>query len=245
MLSGAKRFLAVTAIAGAGALCMQQPGIADPATLSAYGVSISALGTTLAAVPLATGANSTQTILTIPVNPLVNSGTIEATTTTDPGTGVETAFAETQDLAISLAGLATLSASAITATCTATPGQAPTGSATVANGVLNDVLPLTPPIVLAANPAPNTVVGIPGVLTLTLNEQINNPDGSLTVNAAHLSLLGPGGGNIIISSATCGPALLPVSMVSSSVAVAAGGLAVLAIGAFGTRRMIVRGRTTA
>jgi hypothetical protein len=40
---------------------------------------------------------------------------------------------------------------------------------------------------------------------IVLNEQIENPDGSLTVNAAHMFLLGPiAVGEMIIGSSTCG-----------------------------------------
>jgi hypothetical protein len=48
---------------------------------------------------------------------------------------------------------------------------------------------------------------------MTVNEQIQNPDGGLTVNAAHLVVPpGPGGEpsvDIVIASATCGPATTP------------------------------------
>ncbi|MFG2715298.1 choice-of-anchor P family protein [Streptomyces goshikiensis] len=47
---------------------------------------------------------------------------------------------------------------------------------------------------------------------MTVNEQIQNPDGGLTVNAAHLTIpgfLGESGVDIVIASATCGPATTP------------------------------------
>src|SRR5882757_1206847 len=76
-------------------------------------------------------------------------------------------------------------------------------------------------------PAPNTTVDVKlpavgNVAKLILNEQIHNPDGSLTVNAVHLHLLGGhgigaiGGGDVIISSATCGPAGLPMPVASGA-----------------------------
>ncbi|MQA03950.1 MAG: hypothetical protein GEV07_14900 [Streptosporangiales bacterium] len=37
-------------------------------------------------------------------------------------------------------------------------------------------------------PAPNTKIGVPGLLEITLNEQISNDDGSLTVNAVHVEV---------------------------------------------------------
>jgi hypothetical protein len=59
---------------------------------------------------------------------------------------------------------------------------------------------------------PNLTIGIPGVLTVVADEQIHHADGSLTVNALHITLLGPGlagalgSGNIVLASSTCGAA---------------------------------------
>ncbi|MBU2698218.1 choice-of-anchor P family protein [Pimelobacter sp. 30-1] len=49
---------------------------------------------------------------------------------------------------------------------------------------------------------PNAKVEIPGVVTITANEQIANADGTFTVNALHLNLLGQI--DLTIASATCG-----------------------------------------
>ncbi|MFI5606070.1 choice-of-anchor P family protein [Amycolatopsis sp. NPDC051903] len=64
-------------------------------------------------------------------------------------------------------------------------------------------------------------LGPVNVATLILNEQIHNPDGSLTVNAPHLKLLGGvvgalGSGDVILSSATCGPAAPPMPLASGT-----------------------------
>jgi hypothetical protein len=59
---------------------------------------------------------------------------------------------------------------------------------------------------------PNLKVGIPGVLAVIANEQIHNADGSLTVNALDITLLGGsltgavGSGHIVLASSTCAPA---------------------------------------
>jgi hypothetical protein len=50
--------------------------------------------------------------------------------------------------------------------------------------------------------APNGKLEIPQVLTLTVNEQMANADGTFTVNALHLNLFGQI--DLIVSSATCG-----------------------------------------
>lgn len=50
---------------------------------------------------------------------------------------------------------------------------------------------------------PNSTIGIDGLLKLTINEQVNNPNGTFTVNAVHLDL-GDGQLEVVIASATCG-----------------------------------------
>ncbi|NYI43180.1 hypothetical protein BJ993_000260 [Nocardioides aromaticivorans] len=49
---------------------------------------------------------------------------------------------------------------------------------------------------------PNAKVEIPGLLTITANEQISNADGTFTVNALHVNLLGQV--DLVVASATCG-----------------------------------------
>lgn len=79
--------------------------------------------------------------------------------------------------------------------------------------------------VVNADPAPNTkidvnLVGV-DIAEIIFNEQIKNADGGLTVNAVHLKLLGGvlgsiGTGDLVLSSATCGPAGLPIPMASGA-----------------------------
>lgn len=58
---------------------------------------------------------------------------------------------------------------------------------------------------------PNLKIGIPGVLEVITNEQIHHADGSLTVNALDITLLGGnltgavGSGHIVLASSTCAP----------------------------------------
>lgn len=67
---------------------------------------------------------------------------------------------------------------------------------------------------------PNQTVGLPGLVQITVNEQIKNDDGSLTVNALHIKLLGGqlagalGSGDVVLSSATCAPAAATVPSTS-------------------------------
>jgi hypothetical protein len=101
-----------------------------------------------------------------------------------------------------LAG-ATPTASVITAQCKSTEDGI-TGSSDLADLDLGKIGHIS-----AATP--NLKVGIPGVLQVIANEQIHNADGSLTVNALDIKLLGGalkavGSGRIVIASATCAAA---------------------------------------
>jgi hypothetical protein len=98
---------------------------------------------------------------------------------------------------------ATPTASVITAQCKSTASGI-TGSSDLADLNLGKIGHIT-----AATP--NLKLGIPGVLQVVANEQIHNADGSLTVNALDIKLLGGtlkavGTGRIVIASATCAAA---------------------------------------
>ncbi|MCA1705777.1 MAG: hypothetical protein LC808_21940, partial [Actinobacteria bacterium] len=78
-------------------------------------------------------------------------------------------------------------------------------------------------VTLPLNPAPNTV--FPGQIETVgdsfryiFNEQITNPDGSLTVYAAHLDMLGPIAiGDVYIGRVDCGfPATVTPTTLSTS-----------------------------
>lgn len=71
-----------------------------------------------------------------------------------------------------------------------------TGSTTIA-----DLNALGVPVNLPVD-KPNAKVEIPGLLTITANEQIANANGTFTVNALHVNLLGQV--DLTIASATCG-----------------------------------------
>ncbi len=111
-------------------------------------------------------------------------------------TGVITSTADATDASSTIAGvtasltaLVSLTATAISSSCTFnTNTSVVSGSATIAGGQIT--LPLTT-ITLAANPAPNTIVaGLAGIATVTLNAQTVQGDGTLTVTAIQVQLLG-------------------------------------------------------
>jgi hypothetical protein len=225
-----RKALGVTALASAGVLFLQQPGVASAATLKAYGASVNALGLTAGPTPVSTVASPNNSLASLTVGTLLSTGTLTTVVGIDPA-GTETATATVQNANASFPA-GTFSATNIEATCTAQVGQPPAGSTTIGNGIITT--PNQPPITVVNNPAPNTTVSLPGVATIVLNEQIVNGDGSLTVNGAHITILRQGGGDVILASATCGPASVPVPMISAQGALAAGGLAI--IGFAGVRR---------
>lgn len=203
------------------------PASAAPGDGSAYGVKVNVtlLGSPAVNVgPLAAASTSgptTATLASATVPGIVTTGVITTSATKDANTGEVDSQASTANVGLPLlTALGNVHAGAIVAKCTATQSGV-TGSTTLTNAALGSLG------ALAASPAPNTVVSIAlpivgNVATLTLNEQISNADGSLTVNAFHLHLLGGGGvgslgsGDVIISSATCGPAALPIPMASGA-----------------------------
>lgn len=115
------------------------------------------------------------------------------------------ASGQTSGLSLSL-GLATLTSDAILARCTASSTGDPTGSTTLVNPVVT--VGGLPVVVLPVNPAPNTaVINIPGIGSLLLNAQTENPDGSISVTAFDLQLLPAvgGGAHLTLGDITCGP----------------------------------------
>ena len=184
---------------------------------SAYGASVTLtlLGVgPITAGPLAAASTDGPTedsLATANVPGVLSAGLINTSATLDETTGQVDSSASTADPAVGVLGPAnTIRATLVEATCTATR-TGNSGASTLADAQLGSLGTVD------ANPAANTTIDVPGVASITINEQIDNDDGSLTVNAIHIRLLGGslasvGSGDVIISSATCGPAGLPVSM---------------------------------
>jgi hypothetical protein len=96
------------------------------------------------------------------------------------------------------------------------------------------------PLLLDANPAPNTTITVPGVATVTLNQQTTAPDGTLTVNAVYISLLGSTQ-TLTLGTSVCNSAdLAPVGILPGvAMPIGLGTLGLLALGGTGyyfTRR---------
>ena len=200
----------------------------DPAvTGSAYGfyVSVSILGSppnvagpeptvTLPAEGGSEEASAPSAAAVFGPATLFTSGPLAVTTEGTTGaSGSVTSTATIDD--INTSGEEVFTADNLESTCTASESGV-TGSTTVTNGTLRisegdpDVEGDDTNIDIPADPAPNTthegtIEAVGDTFRYVFNEQIENPDGSITVNAAHQYLLGPAGvGDLIIGQVVCG-----------------------------------------
>ncbi|MEU5690260.1 choice-of-anchor P family protein [Actinosynnema sp. NPDC020468] len=211
-------------LAAAALLTAAAPASAAPGDASAFGAKagITLLGgTALAAGPFAAAAAAgptTDTFAGVDKPGVLRTGVLSASASRDENTGAvsSTASATDADLGLLAGTTGGVTAQVVKAECAATQTGV-TGTTTLTglkSGSLGTV---------DGSPAPNTtadvkVLGVQ-VAKVVFNEQIANPDGSLTVNAVHVTLLGGvtgslGSGDLVLSSATCGPAGLPIPMAS-------------------------------
>jgi hypothetical protein len=122
---------------------------------------------------------------------------VDGNCTFAPGTG---------GLRINLGGFSIL-ADAIYSLCVANSNGGVLGSATLVNArIVPVVLGIdgAPVLAIPVSPGPNTLIGIPGVLTVGLNVQTTPVPGSITVNALDVNVLG-GTVRVKIGSVACGP----------------------------------------
>jgi len=108
-----------------------------------------------------------------------------ATATAGPTSASETVHA----ISGTLTALLSLAATSARSSCTfhTNTGRV-TGTTSITNGSVTRTGGGT--TTFAANPAPNTTVSVPGIATITLNKQTTAGDGTLTVTAIYVSLLG-------------------------------------------------------
>ncbi len=216
------------------------PASAAPGDGSAFvaKVSVSLLGAAAVNVgPLApsnsNGPTSAQ-LASVNAAGLVTAGVVTSSATLNEETGEVHAQADLANVGIGLGALGG-TIGAVNATCDATQAGT-TGSANIANVQLAGIS-------VPVNPAPNTTINL-ALAKVVFNEQISNPDGSLTVNAVHITLNAlVGTGDVILAQAKCGPAAPPVPMASG-----AGlwiGLGLLALMAIPVGGVVVRKRRDA
>ena len=188
-----KPLTASVAIAGALAIptALAATASASPATGTGSAFGLSASG--LVNIPAAPAVNSAQaphdkSLVELPPNPLVKLKVLH--TSAAPGR----ARASVVDLKVAKAAL---SAHLITAKCVGGQGVSHLVKASIGGRRL------------AADAAPNSTISVPvqgvGSVSVVLNKQVHNADGSLTVTAVEVKIALAGGQaqTIAISSATC------------------------------------------
>jgi hypothetical protein len=169
-----------------------------------YGVRVDLLGgPTLAPSPEVVlpdaGGTATAHLLTLAVPTAVSTGTLRADATgTAAGPANVTTTASVEDLNL-LSGLVT--ADLVVARSTSTGNGTTASSDSTGSQFVNLVVAGVPIVIF---PAPNTVISVPGIATVYLNEQIPGGNGtstsSLTVNMIRVVLLN-GAGEAVVSSA--------------------------------------------
>lgn len=162
-----------------------------------------------------TDGPTSASVANITVDGVLTTGVLSTEAIRDDATGVVHAEASVADVAIELADLGTIGL--VQSFCDATQAGN-SGGTTLADVDLAG-------ITVDASPAPNTAITIdnpvplaPPLGQIIFNEQISNPDGSLTVNAIRISLnlLTVATGDIIISQSRCGPAAPPIPLASGA-----------------------------
>ncbi|MFD5564931.1 choice-of-anchor P family protein [Kitasatospora griseola] len=226
------RVLAGAALA-AGLFCSAAPAFAALTSpeATAYVVSADALNNNVAVPPQPLSTyppGGTQTLVGLTVGPFATDATLTATTAGDPTLGTSSASATVDHLTLTLGPALTGDVTGVQSTCSADP-NGPTGNGVIASGTLTV---LGVPTTLQANAPKNTSVTVPGLGTVTLNEQSTDANDVLTVNAVHIVLLPAlGGANVIIGHVECGgsPAAGAVPMIDTQVGVIGGSLAAAAV----------------
>ena len=202
------------------------PASAAPGDASAHGaeLDLSLLGRdAVSAGPFAAAhadGPTTGTFAAVDLPDVLRAGVVTTSASRDDKTGGVASWASTADVRLDLLDAVTggVSAQLVEARCAATQkglvGKA--GFVGLDLGRLGEV---------DAEPAPNTTLDVDllgvDVARVELNEQVRNADGSLTVNALRVTLIGGapgsvGSGDLVLSSATCGPAGLPIPMASGA-----------------------------
>ncbi len=229
MIGKVNRLAKVAASASlvAGAILATAGPAAAASPNSADGAAATGLITLNPVAPATYPGTSPNTVATLNVANLITTGII---TDTADATSASSTIANP---AVTLSALATLRARAVTSSCTFDPNSdTVTGTASLANarvailGAAN--------IALAANPAPNTTVTVPGVATLILNRQTTATDGTLTVDAIYVDLLGSTQ-TITVGTSVCNAAsLAPVPVLPGmAMPIGLGALGLLGLGGVG------------
>jgi hypothetical protein len=189
--AGATASAAAAGLAAAATIVAMSPAPAGAGTgtTSASGIITSGLGLPPLETVTSNGAQQDKSLLSIPSNPVLNAKVLHVLANAEQGT----ARASTADLNI---GGGKLIASLVTASCK--PGG---GNATLLDAIVaGHKIPVSPP--------PNTTIAVPPgaghIVAITLNKQVKNSEGGLTVTAIEVQLgTGSGQKTIDVSTANC------------------------------------------
>jgi hypothetical protein len=213
-------------VAIAALLVSVTPASAAPGDASAFGakLNLSLLGSQAVSAGSFAEANAngpiTNTFTGVNLPNVLKTGVLNASAERNDKTGGVFSRASTADVKLDLLKVVTggISATVIEAECEATQ-KGLSGKSKLVGVNLGKLG------VVNSDPAPNTkidvnLVGV-DIAEIIFNEQLKNADGGLTVNAVHVKLLGGvlgsvGTGDLVLSSATCGPAGLPIPMASGA-----------------------------
>ncbi|WP_059010601.1 choice-of-anchor P family protein [Streptomyces specialis] len=139
------------------------------------------------------------TVETVELDDLGTVQQVTATASGDDERGRSAAEAGVESARLGIGDMA-LRTGHIRAGCSTGLGAAPVGAVSLGDVVLG--VPSGTDMTFAETPAPNTTLLLPdGLGRVVLNEQIAEDDGSLTVNAFHLTLAE---GELTLGSANCG-----------------------------------------
>jgi Ca2+-binding RTX toxin-like protein len=220
--------LGAVVLVGGAVLSLSGPSMADVSAVSGGAFGYSATVSLFNQPPTSVGPQPTVVLPPAGGGPLTadaasglaqfgagiifSSGPITVSTQGTTGAGGSvTSSASIQNVNMSQTELFT--ATGVTSTCTASENGS-SGSTTITGGSLqtsegNPQMTGDEVITqISANPAPNTVINAPlqgETFQYIFNEQTINPDGSITVNAVHVILLGPASvGDLYIGQSRCG-----------------------------------------
>jgi hypothetical protein len=174
------------AVAAAGSLALlggvvavsAMPASADDYTNGAYGASATG-PLTLAPVAQAEPGSSPRLASNANLGNLLTTGLIKTTATTMSAT------AKIAGVVVNLSDLSKLTASNVTSACYRDFLGNVVGDTDISSGRIVTIGQTT--IALPSEPAPNTVISVPGIATITLNQQ-SSVAGQLTVNAIYIAL---------------------------------------------------------
>ena len=162
-------------------------------------------------LPATGGGPFTNSVLSANVPGLLTAGVLNVSTE-GGNLGSHQGFAKSSASVANVNALAGLITAQVIASECNSNGDGSTGSSTLTTVRVLGTL-------VAVNPAPNTVINLPAVGSVTLNEQVRPSDGpgdtSIIVRAIHIRLNGTlGNGDVIIAESRCGakgPDVVPVA----------------------------------